>query len=295
MLRALTHYSPYEAMTADDVIARFPVLRQDHGHPATSAKYQHISTAEPLRQMEANGFRIHGIDVQGSRDGSGRAGYQKHMLRLRLPGVPDVAPGTTPEICFRNAHDGCGAYALFVGMFRGFCWNGCVVGAIWGAFKVPHIGRDVSTRVIEATHKVVDGFSTLRDVVDNWQHVELSRMDQLEFANQAQKLRYDPDPETGLLPFAPAALNQARRGVDDGNSLWLTYNRVQESIISGGIYGRSGSGRRVKARGLKAIDENLRVNRALFNLADTWAGSKAAPRVADRAAFAFSEAEVIAA
>jgi uncharacterized protein DUF932 len=288
MLRALSRYNPYEAMTADDVIARFPVLRQDQGKPGLSAKYQHIDTAGPLRRMESAGFRVHGIDIQGTRGMlSPRDGYQKHMLRLRLPGIADVAPGTTPEICFRNAHDGCGAYALFVGMFRGFCWNGIVVGSVWGAFKVPHIGKDIETRVLEATHKVVDGFSVLRDVVANWQDIELSRGDQLEFANQAQLLRYDPDAETGTLPLAPAAMNFARREADIGNSLWLTYNRVQESLISGGVYGVTGpKARRFKSRGIKAIDENVRINRQLFSLAESWAGSKRSPAVADRAAFA---------
>lgn len=294
MLRALSKYNPYEAMTADDVIARFPVLRQDHGRPGLSAKYQHIDTAEPLRRMEANGFRIHGIDIQGTRGiarngyiiDSPHEGYQKHMLRLRLPGVPDVAPGTTPEILFRNGHDGASAYALFVGMFRQFCWNGIVVGSVWGAFKVPHIGKDTATRVLEATHKVVDGFSVLRNVVENWQGIELSRMDQLEFANQAQALRYDADEESGLLPFAPAALNGTRREADVGNSLWLTYNRVQESVISGGIYSQQGAKRRrFKSRGVKAIDENVRINRALFSLAETFAAAKQLPRVSELAAF----------
>jgi hypothetical protein len=284
MLRILPEYSPNQAFSAEDVIARYRTLGQDHAAPSTSAKYQHIGTAETLRHLERNGFAIHGVQVQHAKATSSRAGFEKHMIRLRMPGAPALADGTVPEVFMRNGHDGCSAYALFAGMFRSFCWNGCVVGASWGVFKVSHIGQDIPARVLDASHKIVDSFVTLRNVIEQWQSIELSPVDQIEFANQAMQLRFPINPETGLLaaPIAPAAVNGARRDVDRRSDLWHTFNRVQENLTQGvpGARGRRG------ARGLKAIDSTLNLNRGLFNLATGFAANMAAPKVEELAAFA---------
>jgi hypothetical protein len=56
----------------------------------------------------------------------------------------------------------------------------------------------------------------------------------------------------------------ARRYDDQKNDLWTTYNRVQENVIKGGIRQVN----RRKSRGVNGIDENLRLNKALWTLAE---------------------------
>lgn len=288
MLRRVSMFDHFSPLSIADTVTAIPTLRQTQGHPTrTKESWQHISTADVMSRMESEGFQLHSVDVQNTRDAS-RAPYAKHMLRFRMPGLPEVAPGTVPEIMLRNGHDGSSAFALYAGMFRFFCFNGIMVGASWGALKVFHTGNNTGAKVLDASTKIVESFGALRDVVGTWRGIDLSPIDQLTFAHQAMQLRYPVDAETGLVqaPATPAVYNAPRREADTGSDLWSTFNRVQESLTQGGIRGRSARGRATTTRKLTAIDETVRLNQQLFSLAESVAQNMASPRVAELAGFA---------
>ena len=46
------------------------------------------------------------------------------------------------------------------------------------------------------------------------------------------------------------------------------FNRTQENLLRGGLHGRSANGRRQTTRPVHGIDQDLRLNRALWLLAD---------------------------
>ncbi|MCY1448628.1 hypothetical protein D9M71_653120 [compost metagenome] len=46
------------------------------------------------------------------------------------------------------------------------------------------------------------------------------------------------------------------------------FNRTQENLIRGGLAGRGSNGRRQRTRPVQGIDQDLRLNRALWLLAD---------------------------
>ena len=77
-----------------------------------------------------------------------------------------------------------------------------------------------------------------------------------------------PDAERHV-PVLPDQLLSARRQVDVGNSLWLTYNVIQENLVAGGLHGRSASGRASRTRAIRAIREDVRINVGLWNHAMT--------------------------
>ena len=56
--------------------------------------------------------------------------------------------------------------------------------------------------------------------------------------------------------------------------LFRSFNRVQENIIKGGVRGRSTTGRRLSTRAVGGVNENVKLNRALWTLADGLAGLK---------------------
>lgn len=80
------------------------------------------------------------------------------------------------------------------------------------------------------------------------------------FAFSARKLGRWPV----KLQFDAGRLLQARRTCDQGNDLWSVYNKVQENVIVGGIEGRTAHGRRTMSRRINSIDEDLRINLALW-------------------------------
>jgi hypothetical protein len=67
-------------------------------------------------------------------------------------------------------------------------------------------------------------------------------------------------------------MNRARRGDDTGSDLWTTLNRVQENSIRGGLRGvtRDANGRRQvrRTREVTGIDQDVKLNRALWTLAE---------------------------
>jgi hypothetical protein len=69
-----------------------------------------------------------------------------------------------------------------------------------------------------------------------------------------------------------------RRYDDKGHDLWSVYNVVQENIIKGGVQGQklgsNGRIRRQKTRAVKAIDRDVKLNKALWLLTEKMAECK---------------------
>jgi hypothetical protein len=69
-------------------------------------------------------------------------------------------------------------------------------------------------------------------------------------------------------PVTETQVLTPRRFDDRGSDLWSTFNRIQENLVKGGLNGRSAQGRRQRTRPVQGIDQNLRLNRALWMLAE---------------------------
>ncbi len=86
------------------------------------------------------------------------------------------------------------------------------------------------------------------------------------FARAALALKYD-DPVKPA-PITESQILMPRRTDDDRRDLWSVFNRTQENLIKGGLQARTSNGRRQSTRPVQGIDQNLRLNRALWLLAD---------------------------
>lgn len=96
----------------------------------------------------------------------------------------------------------------------------------------------------------------------------LNRDEQHAFARSALALRYDPTDADTPAPITDSQLLDARRFEDRRDDLWTVFNRVQENLTKGGLRGRSASGRAISTRPVTGIDQNVKLNRALWMLAD---------------------------
>jgi hypothetical protein len=54
---------------------------------------------------------------------------------------------------------------------------------------------------------------------------------------------------------------------DVGNGLWRTFNVLQENLLRGGILRRTASNRLRRTRRITAIQEEVRLNSALWDMA----------------------------
>ena len=73
-------------------------------------------------------------------------------------------------------------------------------------------------------------------------------------------------------PVNPSMLLNPRRYGDGAKDLWTTLNTVQENIIRGGQRDysrrRPDGSRMPKSRAIKGIDEDMKLNKALWQMAE---------------------------
>ena len=100
------------------------------------------------------------------------------------------------------------------------------------------------------------------DTVQEWRGITLDNEQMREYATKAAMLRFGEDEKA---PYSPHHSNYTRRREDAFPTLWHTFNRVQENLMKGGFRSRF-TGRRV--RSITGINENVRLNRALWELTE---------------------------
>jgi hypothetical protein len=198
------------------------------------------------------------------------------MLKFaRMDGTEMLRVGDSiPQVSLINSHDGTSAYNLIAGLYRLVCNNGLMVADSFAqSVKVQHTG-DIVGRVIEGSYKVIDDATRAGEVSKAWGQIQLTGREAEAFAGAAAILRWDD--EAARPPVSPAALLAPRRHADNGTDLWATFNRTQENLIRGGQRGRTANNRRMTVRPVQAIDGNVKLNRALWQLAEQMATLKAA-------------------
>ena len=269
------------AITEDEMRRIAPSIFATVAHESRSERFQPIPTIEILRGLTREGFVPVGAKQSSSRI-EGKADFTKHLIRLRRidDGKVYNVGDTVCEILLKNANDGTSAYELMAGLFRIRCLNSLVAqtGKI-EEIKVRHSG-DVQAKVIEGTYTVLKGAEHALSAPQDWSSLRLNEEEQHILARSAHVLRFgDGDGDTKT-PIKPEQLLSARRPGDLGSDLWTTWNVVQENAIKGGIraitrdeFGRQ---RRVKSRAVTGIDQDIKLNKALWLLGAEMAKLKGA-------------------
>lgn len=259
--RQRTEYRSNTPLT-DDAIRRYaPSIFAEGAHDSRSQRYTHIPTVAVLDGLRKEGFEPFMVAQSKSRDES-RRDFTKHMIRLRHASQVARADETN-EIILVNSHDGTSSYQMLAGCFRFVCANGLIVGDQLADIRVPHKG-DVGGRVIEGAYRVLGDFERVGASIDAMKGAELSQGEQLAFGRAALALRYDE----GDAPISEHRAIEPRRTADVGSDLWSVFNRVQENVVRGGQAGRTRNDRRTTTREITGIDQGVKLNRALWVLAD---------------------------
>ncbi|MBG6468073.1 DUF945 domain-containing protein [Pseudomonas aeruginosa] len=250
-------------LSDEQIRAVAPSIFADAPHESRSERYSYIPTASVLQELRGEGFEPFMVcQTRVRRDD--RRDFTKHMIRLRHASQID-ARGEANEIILLNSHDGTSSYQMLAGMFRFVCQNGLVCGDTVADVRVPHKG-DVAAQVIEGAYEVLHGFQQAQESRDAMRAVTLGGGEAEVFARAALALKYD-DPDKPA-PIPERQVLAPRRLDDNRADLWSVFNRTQENLIRGGLLGRGGNGRRQRTRPVQGIDQDLRLNRALWLLAD---------------------------
>lgn len=264
-----------QALSDDQIRQLAPSVYAEEAHDSRSARYAYIPTSDVLAGLRREGFEVFRASQSRTRLADRRE-HTKHMLRLRHATHLDraaVVGDSVPEIVLINSHDGTSSFQLMGGMFRFVCSNGMVVPESTAqTVKVQHSGQ-VRDKVIEGAYEVLDGLTRVIESRDSMRALSLSDDESRVFAAAALQLRYDDDKPA---PVRPEQLLRPRRLEDRAGDLWTTFNRTQENLIKGGLQGRAATGARQSTRAVTGIDQDVKLNRALWTLAEEMRRLKAA-------------------
>lgn len=269
-----------QALTLEMVRQYAPSAFATQPHESRSERYTYIPTVNVIEGMIKAGFQPFSASQSRSRI-EGKAEFTKHMIRFRHMDVSQIhAVGDVlPEVVLVNSHDGTSAYKLIAGFFRLVCSNGLMIAdSTVDSVSVMHKGNVIS-EVVQASNGIIENSHKALSAVSTWKNLQLTSGEQNAFAEAAHTVRFADSEGKVTTPITASQLLQARRHDDTGSDLWKTFNRVQENVIKGGLTAvqRDAQGRRIRrvsTRQVKGIDQDVKLNRALWQLAERMAELK---------------------
>jgi len=269
------------ALSEDDMRRLAPSIFATEAHHSRSDRFRPIPTIEVLRGLQREGFSVVAAKQCITRLDD-RKDFTKHMVRLRrLDDDKKYQVGDTVfETLLKNANDGSSAYDLLAGMFKILCMNSLVSQTDdMDSLKVRHSG-DVTNKVIEGTYRILDTAEHSLKAPQDWPAITLNREERQVFAEAAHTLRFADAEGNVATPIKAEQLLIPHRREDTAPNLWNVFNVVQENAIRGGLtaVGRDANNRprRTTTRGVNGIDQDVKLNRALFTLANKMAELKQA-------------------
>jgi hypothetical protein len=243
-------------------LTHYATIQQKHRHPSnTSEQYTFISTKEVLDAFANFGWHPAAVVEARVRKADNR-GFQPHMVRLQHAELR--TKDAAPEILVKHAHNGQSSLHLFAGLLEIVCGNGLVVWReVQDRLTIPHVG-DAGFFIEGAVRRFTASIPSTFEQRERWRGIRLQRDEQLAFADAAISLRFDRetvevDPKEVLLP---------RRFEQSEPSLWNVFQCIQESLIRGSVRQVRSDGSRFRSRAVKNIDEDLRINRELWRMAE---------------------------
>ncbi|EAQ7980081.1 DUF945 domain-containing protein [Salmonella enterica] len=247
-------------LTREELMQYTPSVFGEDKHASRSDRYSYIPTITLLENLRREGFEPFFACQSRVRD-PGKREHTKHLLRLRRAG--QITGQQVPEIIILNSHDGSSSYQLLPGYFRQVCTNSLVCGQSLGEIRVPHRG-DIVGKVIEGAYDVLGVFDRVEEKREAMQSLLLPPPAQQALAKAALTYRFGEEHQ----PVTTAQVLTPRRREDYGQDLWTVWNTLQENLLKGGLPGRTVQGKRTHTRAVNGIDGDIRLNRALWVMAE---------------------------
>jgi len=247
-----------EFISKSQIRQQAPSIFTAQGAPGTSEKYAHIPTDKIIDDMSALGWGV--VDAKEVKARKG-VGFQKHLVVFRNNDIQITAEdgdNVFPQILLTNSHDGKAAFNFRVGIFRLVCSNGLVISdADFNNVSIRHINYTFETLQTKI-QEVIAKLPGLVQKINLFKSTQLTENQMTDFATKAAALRTKQRVDV-------LELLNAERTQDQGNDLWVVFNRIQEKLL-GGSYK---AGKR-KARSVKNFQKDIQINEQLFELAESY-------------------------
>ena len=240
--------------------------------PGVSSKYSFLPTSRIIEDMDRLGWKVNQAKSNRSRS-SAAAEFGNHVVKFYHPEVfmkdQDGNIEAYVNIVVMNNHMGTGSFKFEMGIFRLVCENGLIIkDKDFGGFNMRHSGYSFE-QLQETLNAAMERLPEVVGKINTYNQIMMSKEAQKAFAQQAFALRSYQDrqlTETELEEFlAP------RRKEDEGDSLWVVLNRIQESVLKGGYSITNKKDKIRRAKSIKNIQQDIKLNQQVWELAGTFA------------------------
>ena len=269
--------SQREPLTNAQLIERAPSIFTDEAIPSASNRYGHFTTSEAITMFKDYGYQpVQARQKQGRTDEAHQ--HAEHLISFAKESAARSLDGR-PEIVLYNSSNTTSAFKLFAGYHRFICSNGIIAG---DGINERVIHRRGNIKIVEDLLKTtIEKLAPMMEKIQSMKEKHVSQQKQLEFADKAAALRWDNLEDyldhskvgqfydnivTGAEMIAP------RRYYDADNTAWGIFNRVQESLMRGGVNvfcvgSKNIKGTYRKARGINSVRATVDLNRKLWDMA----------------------------
>lgn len=239
-----------------------PSIFAERPYEKVSDKYAFVPTIQVVDHLRDTGW----VPVEAKQSSVRevqRSGFQRHMVRFVLKEHLNqdlMVNHNMAGVRIYNAHDGYGAFHGVGDILRKVCSNGLIVSDQTASFKQKHMGF-TPEMLIHKARELAGKMQEVSNMANKWKAIEMSPDDQGVFAKTANNMIFGENSN-----IRPAQLLTPRRyGDGQRNDLWVTYNKIQENIMKGGLAaGRTKTGRLSTTREIKAIDREKKINQLLW-------------------------------
>lgn len=241
-----------------------PSIFSDSPIESVSSMYHFVKTSDVLNTFREAGFFPILSGEAKSRTKEGQP-YVKHLIQFRslenLLKVPKN--GLYYDICIKNSHNKTSSFTLELSCFRTVCSNLLTVSTDQLLYRrIIHKGFQAS-KITRAIEEMVNYIPTVEKEIEQMKQVTLNNVESLALSKAAIDIRFD----TLKHDIDPQELLAVKRDADSLPNAFNIYNRLQESIINGGINLKDKMSHKVlKSKSLVSIDEKINLNKKLYKI-----------------------------
>jgi hypothetical protein len=203
----------------------------------------------------------------GSARQVGKGLFAKHEVRLRNNNLPNVGDSIV-EAIIGNSHNGLSTLKISTGLFRLVCSNGLTIPtSVSDTISIRHSNMDMG-EIRRVTDQFAKRIPIIERSVSKMENTFISEEQSIDLLNKSALLRW----QNNSIPLTinMEELLVPEREADMGNTVWKTFNIVQEKFIKGGVQYKSKRGRSMTMRSLKDFQVINKINTGLWELAESY-------------------------
>ena len=261
-------------LTEKEMIEKAPPIAAKEPMGKVSTSYNFIDSMQIVKHFDSSGWFVRDAQATVPPKRSQHHGYQTHLVRFAPENESlcflndDSEVESFPEIIMTNSHNRLRSLQFEMGIFRMVCANGMVIGErLMPRLRVKH-HIQYAEMVKTVIGQALESMEKLSQRVNDFKSIELSEKQQRSFANRVIKMQFDGK----AYKVSPSDLLTRVREADQPNSLWHTFNVIQEKVINGGVevkpVNKEQKLRLTKTKPIKSPVAALETNRTLWDIAE---------------------------